>query len=127
MRKRNKISELDITSLIDVLFMLIIFFVLTASFISTNITVDLPKSYNDASNSNESSNVITLDKNGYVFWNSKKVTKEEILKKSICEADKGILLVADKSLSYGEVVEFLSLLQKNCRTNVGLVTSFSEQ
>ena len=127
MRHRSKIAELDITSLIDVLFMLIIFFVLTASFISTNVTVDLPKSYNNASNSLDASNVITLNKDGSVFFNSQKVSREDVFKRLNAAKDKGILLVADKSLQYGTVVEFLSLLQKNCTASVGLVTSFAEE
>ena len=127
MRHRSKIAELDITSLIDVLFMLIIFFVLTASFISTNVTVDLPKSYNNASNSLDASNVITLNKDGSVFFNSQKVSREDVFKRLNATKDKGILLVADKSLQYGTVVEFLSLLQKNCTASVGLVTSFAEE
>ncbi|MDO4218525.1 MAG: biopolymer transporter ExbD [Synergistaceae bacterium] len=127
MKHRRKIAELDITSLIDVLFMLIIFFVLTASFISTNVTVDLPKSYNNSSNSLDASNVITLNKDGSVFLNSQKVSKEDVFKRLNAAKDKGILLIADKSLHYGTVVEFLSLLQKNCTASVGLVTTFAEE
>ena len=127
MKHRRKIAELDITSLIDVLFMLIIFFVLTASFISTNVTVDLPKSYNNSSNSLDASNVITLNKDGSVFLNSQKISIEDVFKRLNAAKDKGILLIADKSLHYGTVVEFLSLLQKNCTASVGLVTTFAEE
>ncbi|NLB82863.1 MAG: biopolymer transporter ExbD, partial [Synergistaceae bacterium] len=42
-RRRRRGIDLDITPLIDVLFMLIIFFVLTATFLSGQIVVDLPQ------------------------------------------------------------------------------------
>ena len=127
MRKKSRIAELDITSLIDVLFMLIIFFVLTASFVSTSLNIDLPKSYSSSSPSSEASNIITLDKTGAILWNSQKVTKAEAAKMASEESENGILLVADKNLPYGKIVELLSLLQKNCHTSVGLVTSYSEE
>lgn len=41
-RSRRKV-DLDITPLIDVLFMLIIFFVLTTSFVQGKVEVDLPQ------------------------------------------------------------------------------------
>ena len=41
-RPRRKV-DLDITPLIDVLFMLIIFFVLTTSFVQGRVEVDLPR------------------------------------------------------------------------------------
>ena len=41
-RRNRRHAEIDITPLIDVLFMLIIFFVLTASFVQGKLDVQLP-------------------------------------------------------------------------------------
>ena len=48
-RKTRGSAEIDITPLIDMLFMLIIFFVLTASFVQGKLDVKLPQGEGDSS------------------------------------------------------------------------------
>jgi len=73
-RKTYRAADLDITPLIDVLFMLIIFFVLMSSFIHGKLDVDLPSGRGKPFDSGHEI-VLTVEKNGRIFWAGKSITR----------------------------------------------------
>ncbi len=118
-KNKRRSADFDITPLLDVTFMLIIFFVLTASFIQGNISVALP-SGEGASTETKGSVTVTIDEGGGVLWNGKSVSGDEL--RVLARAAKGEVLVAgDKKASYGTVAEVLSLLREEDVTSAGLL------
>ncbi len=119
-RKSRRFADIDITPLIDVLFMLIIFFVLTATFIQGKLDVDLPSGEGEAS---EMKNTLTLtvEKDGAIFWNGLRITREELPELARGAGDKDILIAGDKNAPYGRVAEVLSILRKVGVTSAGLL------
>ncbi len=125
MELEHGLKQIDIAPLIDVVFQLLIFFMLTSSFlIQPGIKVNLPKAV--------TSEVVTLENieilitsESVIYLNGKVVTTRE-LKKLFVQAVKrnqSILIKADKRASLGRVVEIwdmardLGISQVNIATN----------
>ena len=119
-RKSRRFADIDITPLIDVLFMLIIFFVLTATFIQGKLDIDLPSGEGTASDMKRAL-TLTVEKDGTIFWDGVKVSREElpVLARGVRERE--ILIAGDKSAPYGKVAEVLSILKKEGISSAGLL------
>lgn len=128
MRKklRRRSMDLDITPLIDVMFMLIIFFVLTASFVQGSITVDLPSGSGTSSDSADRV-ILTVEEDGKLLWDGKSVSLSELraLARSVSNIQKTpkkeVLVAGDKKASYGAVAEILSILKEEGIISAGLM------
>ena len=118
---RRARAELDITPLIDVLFMLIIFFVLTANFLQGKIEVDLPQG-ETASEIGESPLLLTVRKDGVVLWDGREAASEELASLAAdAVADKReVLLAGDKEAPYGAVARVLEILRREGLDSAGL-------
>ncbi|WP_302805233.1 ExbD/TolR family protein [Cloacibacillus porcorum] len=121
-RRNKRHAEIDITPLIDVLFMLIIFFVLTASFVQGKLDVQLP-SGEGSSVDMQGAVIVTVAADRKIFWNGREVTKEELKKLTAAANGREMLVAGDEKVPYGEVAALLSLLRKEGVTSAGLMLS----
>lgn len=119
-RKTRMAADLDITPLIDVLFMLIIFFVLMSSFINGKLDVDLPAGEGKPLDK-EHEIVITVEKDGRMFWAGKSIEKDDLPELARAAKTKDVLIAGDKGVSYGTVTGILSILRKEGITSAGLL------
>ena len=119
-RKSRRFADIDITPLIDVLFMLIIFFVLTATFIQGKLDIDLPSGESTASEMKRAL-TLTVEKDGTIFWDGVKVSREELPVLARGAREREILLAGDKNAPYGKVAEVLSILKKEGISSAGLL------
>lgn len=79
--------HVDLTSLIDVIFMLVIFFIMTMSFTLPEIELNVPTSTTAEENDAASESLtVSIDATGAFFINQKNLTLTELQK--IIEADK---------------------------------------
>lgn len=102
---------MDIAPLIDVVFLLLIFFMLTSAFVvSSGVKVHLPQA---ASAARQPSTGITLSitRDGKLFWNQAPVTRGELRQRleASRRASSAILLTADTQARLGTVVEIWDL------------------
>ena len=121
-RRNRRHAEIDITPLIDVLFMLIIFFVLTASFVQGKLDVQLP-SGEGSSADRQGAVIVTVAADRKLFWNGREVTKEELKTLAAAANGREMLVAGDEKVPYGEVAALLSLLRKEGVTSAGLMLS----
>lgn len=121
-RRNKRHAEIDITPLIDVLFMLIIFFVLTASFVQGKLDVQLPSGEGSSADM-QGAVIVTVAADRKIFWNGREVTKEELKKLAAAENGREMLVAGDEKVPYGEVAALLSLLRKEGVTSAGLMLS----
>jgi biopolymer transport protein ExbD len=106
---------LNVTSLIDVLFLLLIFFMISTTFLSQPaIKLELPK----AKHSNvlrQKPLVVYIDRNGAVFLNDEPLEVALLgaaLKGRLEQSDeKSVVLKADSRVSHGAVVEVLDIVK----------------
>lgn len=120
MRRRRR-PELDITPLIDMLFMLIIFFVLTANFLHGRIEVELPVG-ESAAETKENALLLTVRKDGSVLWGDRETSMEELapLAAEAAAERRDILLAGDREAPYGVVAEVLDVLRREGIVSTGL-------
>lgn len=121
-RRNRRHAEIDITPLIDVLFMLIIFFVLTASFVQGKLDVQLPSGEGSSADM-QGAVIVTVAADRKIFWNGREVTKEELKKLAAAANGREMLVAGDEKVPYGEVAALLSLLRKEGVTSAGLMLS----
>lgn len=116
----------DLTPLVDVLFLLLIFFMLGSSFVQVSgIKVDLPEiSY--GSNQGVEKYVVTIDKDSNIFFNDQPVPRWDTLKEKLSQlgarSESGtIILRADVKTPFGIVSKLMSLAEE-VNLNVFVVT-----
>ena len=118
-------GQLDITPLIDVVFNLLIFFMLTSNFIfQPGIKVNLPRAVTSEVISSENL-VINVTGQDLLFLNDKPITIVELteeLKKAARE-NKSLLLKSDTSASLGRVVEIWDLCRELGIPQINIATN----
>ena len=119
MRFRNEEEEnfsLDLTPLVDVVFLLLIFFMVSTVFVDFKRRMDISLPTSKVSIPDETPKAleleITIDKQ--VFLNGNKVSLkslESALKKIDVDKKKAAIIRADKNLPYGDVIKVMGVLQ----------------
>jgi biopolymer transport protein TolR len=126
---RKSLSEINVTSLVDVTLVLLIIFMITSPLMQLGIQVNLPQA---AAKTVETKGnlTITIKKDATVLIGDKAVplaALPEELNQAREEGKKGILIRADEAVPYGAVVRVLDLARKSGIQDVGLVTEPEER
>jgi biopolymer transport protein ExbD len=115
-RRRDASESLDLTPLIDVVFQLLIFFLLTSAFINPGISVNLPSAESGQASGDEGLSV-SLDEAGRIFLGQREVTilalSDELLREAAGNLDVRVAIFGDSGVPYGRLVEILDI----CRTS----------
>ncbi|MBW7898706.1 Biopolymer transport protein ExbD [Candidatus Brocadiaceae bacterium B188] len=109
--KRITKSVINLTSMVDMLFLILLFFLVTSSFIEQpNIKLELP-STRYASTSKLEERTLTISQDGKLFFQNEPVERKElisVLKNAFLKQDdKTLVLRADKNVPYGAVVDVM--------------------
>lgn len=122
--ERKALTVVNITPLVDILLLLLIFFIVSAKFKNAPvIEINLPT----ASTSTEKTGpeiIITATKDGKIYYNRQPVI-EPLLRTKLMDVesrDKRIVLRADRDLSVQRLIEFLDIFRELGFTNVSTVT-----
>lgn len=118
-------GRLDIAPLIDVVFLLLIFFMLTSSFISQQgIRVNLPNAVSSLALPQEGLVIFITNKDRLVVNDEKIGLKELNSRIDMAAKEKSrILIKADKKASLGKVVEIWDLCREAGITNINIATA----
>ncbi|MBP8083994.1 MAG: biopolymer transporter ExbD [Spirochaetes bacterium] len=112
--RREYKSLIDITPMIDLVFLLVIFFMVTSSLGKiSSINVNLPRA--DKSDDNITGEaVVSINKDNEIFFNDVKVDSVRIMEEAEKLADfKGkVIIRADKEANYESVVSVIDALNK---------------
>jgi biopolymer transport protein ExbD len=117
---------LNMTPLIDCVLQLLIFFMLSSSFVlQTGIHVDLPKARAPRLQE-EQDIVITITRSNEIFLNDEKMTEEQLpislLEKVTKSKNKTVLIKPDKRVETGKLVEVMGIAQSLGVESLGIVT-----
>ncbi len=124
-RMEKVLASMDFTPLIDVIFLLLIFFMLTSSFIfQPGIKVNLPRAITSEALS-EKNIIITVTSENLIYVDGKLVTISELnLKlKDIADLRRSILIKADEKASLGRVVKIWDICRQTGISKVNIATS----
>lgn len=118
-------GELDIAPLIDVIFLLLIFFMLTSSFIfQPGIRVDLPKAI--TSEVIERKNLIlTITRDNKIYVNERALSEEELLSRLRIAAKESnpILIKSDRRSQFGEIVRVWDMCRREGVKTINIATT----
>ena len=118
-------GHLDIAPLIDIIFLLLIFFMLTSSFIfQPGIKVNLPKAITGEIIQRENL-ILIIDKNNKVYVEDRIMTEEELRSMLNIAGQKAqpILIKADRRASLGEVVRIWDLCRQENIEKINIATT----
>jgi biopolymer transport protein ExbD len=110
---RPRRVTLDLTPLIDVVLMLVIFFMLTTTFVlSPGVQVDLPQG-SSLQQPRESDAIITITKDGAVYFQDAQVsleTLQAVLQRAKAQQPRlRVVIKADTLVQHGRVVEVMDM------------------
>ena len=124
MELEHGLKQIDIAPLIDMVFQLLIFFMLTSSFVmQPGIKVNLPRAVTSEVVEYENIEVIVSGEN-VTYFNGKVVTTQE-LKNLLTQAAKRkqpVLIKADRHASLGRVVEIWDTCRDLSVTQINIAT-----
>lgn len=116
-RRARRKPLINITSLIDVLFLLLLFVLVSSSFIEKpGIKVDLPGTEN-ADAVKVEGYTLYVDKDGELYLNEQKLSEAELgeaLSKALPQMkDEALTLNADETINHGLVVRLMDIAKKS--------------
>ena len=140
-RRSGGTLVLEITPLIDVVFLLLIFFMLATSFDERSaFKIDLPKSTAAKTKSTlkEVQVLVDKEKNIYLRYtdNSGKAQRDKldlsnfvsvVSEKLNTSESKDVMISADKAIDYGFIVEIMSLLKESGATAINIDTAIKSR
>jgi biopolymer transport protein ExbD len=127
--KKREILTPDITPLIDVVFILLIFFIVSSVFKKDELALvlNLPTSSAKEIELKQKEIIIEID-NTKLAIHGKETTlaklEDELSK--VSDKKRNIIFRIDKDVKYEEVVKILDILQKNGLFNISLITDKKE-
>ena len=130
-RRRSRAEKpkaaVDMTSLIDLTFLLLVTFIVTLPALEQGVTIQLPQAKADQLPlKDRKANTVTVDALNRVFLNNKEVTSDELessLTSMVAEdSDVPVLVRGDERQEYGNIMRVVKILHK-CRVRkMALVT-----
>ena len=117
-QKELSFPEISLTPLIDTALTLLIIFMVTTPMLQKEnaLQIELPKgNMKEIDDGKQQEIIISLDKSGKIFFNTKAVEEKEViehLKKQVeKQADRTVFLKADVAVHYGKVIELVDKIK----------------
>jgi len=130
--RRHRVKEgVNLTPLIDVVFLLLIFFMVTTTFKEdSEFSLELPQSSNEVARI-ESELTITIQANGSIFVNQRAVNGgadqlSSAIQSLNLEGEVAVAIEADKDATHQMVVDVLDALAQNGFNQVSMATTVSQ-
>lgn len=131
-QKRGRRAEavIDITALVDIVFQLIIFFVLTTTFVTNpGIEVDLPRAQAMELQHKSDELVVALTEQGQIILHGKSIDLSalgEVFENTASEAPTTlVILQADQRVMHGRVVAVMDLAKEKGLSRLAIATQAS--
>jgi biopolymer transport protein ExbD len=123
----NAMSEINITSLLDLVFCLLIIFMITATVIEQTVPINLPTQPRDPAAGRDSKQkyvAVTIDKQGHLFFEKTPVTPEDLraqLKVVAAQPDPPVIAVReDPSVNAQQQADVLTMIKQAGLTKLSL-------
>jgi biopolymer transport protein ExbD len=126
-RRTTKLAkgQIDAAPMVDIVFLLLIFFMLTSSFVfQPGIKVNLPKAVTSEA-LQEKSLVIVVTNSDLVYLNDRVITYEELDSRLriVAKEKKPLLIKADRRASMGKIVEIWDMCRDAGVSQINIATS----
>ena len=120
-------ATVDMTSLIDLTFLLLVTFIVTLPALEQGISIKLPQAKTDQlPTKDRKANTVTIDAANRIFLNNREMTGEDLERelKSMAAEDPEVpvLVRGDERLNYGDVMDVVKIVYKCNIRRMALVT-----
>ncbi len=120
-RRRQALSEINVTPFVDVMLVLLIIFMVTTPLLQQGIDIKLPQAKGKELSPSERV-IITIKKDGRIYINKTRTDIKKLTSKLALLTDRDVFLKADKDVPYGIVVEVMGELREIGIEKLGMVT-----
>lgn len=124
-RTSTSLSEINVTPLVDVMLVLLVIFMVTAPMLQTGIDVELPETRNVRDVNPEERIIISISRQGDIFYGSEAVnfsTIPERLRRDARGPKDAIFLRADKDVKWNFIVSVIDTVRGAGFSEIKLVT-----
>ena len=127
--RQTSLSDINVTNLVDVTLVLLVIFMIASPLMQMGVQVNLPKA---STNAIETKNnvTVTVRKDATMYVDDKLVPLTALtaeLTGAMGQGKRGVLIRADKEVSYGAVIKVLDTVRKAGIQDVGLVTELEQE
>jgi biopolymer transport protein ExbD len=114
-RTKRRSVIINVTSLIDVMFILVLFFTVSTTFVNQPaMNLDLPRAAH-SQETRQAAIIVHVDQSGSIFLNDEPVDdaflEQALISRLATSDDKAVVLKADSRVSHGTVVHILDLIK----------------
>lgn len=126
-RRKRKETAIPLSPMIDMIFLLLVFFILSTMYMSEvhTINIKMPIAKNTVIQHNNTFSV-TLKKDGSVWLQDKKTDIESLILEASIESKRdekfAVVIRADKDVEYGKVIELLDKMKSSGVKRFGMAT-----
>jgi len=124
--KHHTLSELNITPLLDLAFVLLVIFIVTTAPAVNDLNITLPTASSRPKDAPPKVNYITVDNAGKVFLNTVEMNEDQLLKTLVefrkQDPDLNVVVRGDSRIQYQKVIGVLDVLVSANVSKVGLAT-----
>lgn len=125
-RENQGMNEMNLIPLIDIMLVLMIIFLVTATVLNPTVPLDLPTTSAQMNEAPPEVLQISIDKDAGIFWDSQPISLEELKKRFDEQAKAGknpsIQLRADKESKYDTVAQVLATASASGLTKIAFVS-----
>ena len=122
----HSLSELNITPLLDLAFVLLVIFIITTTPMVNDLDLNLPSATSRPKDAPKKPNYVTVDGSGKIFLNMKPVDlpglQQLLVQLRADDPDLSVVVRGDSKIQYQSIVNVLDILQQANVTKVGLST-----
>jgi len=122
----HSLTELNITPLLDLAFVLLVIFIITTTPIVNDLDLSLPKASKHEKDPPRKANYVTVEANGTIYLNKKQVDvpqlQQEMVQLRIEDPDLSVIVRGDSKTKYQKIVDVLDVLQQANVTKVDFAT-----
>ena len=127
--KQHELTELNITPLLDLAFVLLVIFILTTAPPVNDMDITLPTAGARPKDSAAKANYVTVDNTGKIFLNAVEMTEDQLLTTLVQfrkdDPDLNVVVRGDSRIAYQKIVGVLDVLISANISKVGLATEGS--
>jgi biopolymer transport protein TolR len=127
-RRRQVMSEINVTPFVDVMLVLLIIFMVSAPLLTVGVPIDLPRTQAKALDQDREPLTVSVNGKGQVFLQNSEIKVEDLVPKltAITQArggmDERIYVRGDRAVDYGTVMRVMGRLSVAGFHRVSLVT-----
>lgn len=131
-RRRQAMSEINVTPMVDVMLVLLIIFMVSAPLLTVGVPIDLPQSQAKSLDQDKEPLTLSVNDKGKVFLQNDEIKLDDLVTKleAVAQArggkDARVYVRGDKNANYGDMMQVMGRLSAAGFHRVALVTEFEQ-